>query len=57
MVNGSEREIRTTHLAARLSQTVKGLRRRDLVNEVQIDVEQRRLALRLTHDVRLPEFV
>jgi hypothetical protein len=57
VVHRPKRQIGTANSSARLSQTIKRLGRRHLVNEVQIDIEQRRLALRLTNDVSLPEFV
>src|SRR6478672_1980563 len=57
VIDGAERQIRTAHTTARLSQTVECLGRRDLVNEMEIDVEKRWLALRLTNDVSLPEFI
>ena len=57
VIDRAKRQIRTAHTTACLSQTVKSLGRRDLVDEVEIDVEQRRLALRLTNDVSLPEFI
>ena len=34
---------------------VEGLRRRDLVDQVEVDVEERRLARLLAHDVALPD--
>src|ERR1044072_6979400 len=57
VIDRGESEIRASHLAACLAQTVKRLRRRHLVNEVQIDVKERALAARFAHDMRLPEFI
>src|SRR5581483_8261525 len=48
--------VRPAHLAARKAQPFKGLRRCDLVDQLQIDVEQRGFALRLDDDMLLPDF-
>ena len=48
--------IGAAHLAAGEAQTLKGLRRSDLVEQLQVDVEQGGLALGLDHDVLLPDF-
>ena len=57
VVHRPEGQGGTANSSARLPQTIKRLGRRDLMNEVQIDIKERRLALRLTNDVRLPQFV
>jgi len=44
-------------MTARLAQTIKRLRRSDFVNQMQVDVDQRRLAGRSADYVRIPEFV
>ena len=57
VIDGAESEIRASHFAARLTQSVKRLRRRHLVNEMEIDVEERGLTTGFTNDVSLPELV
>jgi hypothetical protein len=57
VIDSAESKIRASYFAACLAQTVKRLRRRHLVNEVQIDVKESWLATRFTNNVRLPEFV
>jgi hypothetical protein len=47
----------TTQLAARQAKTLKGLRRGNLVNQMEIDVEDRRLACRFRNEVLLPYFL
>ena len=49
--------VRAANLAARGAQTVKRLRRSDLVHQVQVDVEQRRLVAGLANYVRVPDFL
>ena len=44
------------HLEAALAQTREGLRRGHFVDQVQVDVQQRRSARLLVHDVGVPEF-
>src|SRR5205085_9762552 len=57
MVNRRERQIGPTDDATRRAQSVERLRRSDFVNEMQVNVEQRRLARRFADDVLVPEFV
>jgi hypothetical protein len=57
VIDSAESKIRASYFAACLAQTVKRLRRRHLVNEVQIDVKESWLATCFTNNVRLPEFV
>jgi hypothetical protein len=57
VIDRAESMIRASYFAAGLAQTIKRLRRRHLMNEVQIDVKECRLATRFTNNVRLPEFV
>ncbi len=42
VIRGRDREIGPPHLQPARAQTVEGLRRRDFVHQVQIDVDQRR---------------
>ena len=51
MVHGGERLRRLTHLAAVGAQTVESLRRRHLMDQVTIDIEQRRLVRRFVNDM------
>jgi hypothetical protein len=57
VIDGGHCEIRTSNLSPRRAQSVKRLRRSYLVNEMQIDVEQRRLSGGGAHHVSIPEFV
>ena len=45
------------HRAALDAQALERLRRGDLVDEVEVDVEERRLAVLLADDVRVPDLV
>jgi hypothetical protein len=49
-------EIGTPDFQTALAQTLKSLRRSDFMNQLQIDVEQRRSAGLLVDYVRVPEF-
>ena len=55
VIDRRDAAIRPAHLAARQAQPLKGLRRGDLVQQLQVDVQHRRLALRLNHHVLLPD--
>ncbi len=57
VIDGGDGAIGPAHLAAGETQAFKRLRRRDLVHQLQIDVEQRGLALGLDHYVLLPDFL
>ena len=57
VIDGAESEIWASHLAARLTQSIKRLRRRHLVDEMEIDVKKRGLAGRFTNNVRGPKLV
>jgi hypothetical protein len=57
VIDSAESKIRASYFAACLAQTIKRLRRRHLVNEVQIDVKERRLTTHFTNNVRLPKLV
>src|SRR5699024_8646404 len=50
VVLGCDGQVRTTDRAAGLAQPVEGLRRGDLVDEVEVDVQQVRVAVRSTGD-------
>ena len=56
MVDGGDVAVGTAQLAAGEAQAVEGLRRGDLVDELEVDVEDRRLACGLGDEVRLPDF-
>src|SRR5699024_12418435 len=50
VILGCDGQVRTTDRAAGLAQPVEGLRRGDLVDEVEVDVQQVRVAVRSTGD-------
>ena len=56
VIGRSDGEIGTPDLQTALAQALKRLRRRDFMNQMQIDVEQRRSAGLLVNYVRVPEF-
>ena len=51
VVHGREHQVRTTELAAGGAQTGEGLRARDFMNDVAVDVEEREFPGLLHHDV------
>ncbi len=55
MVGGRDREIRTADFQAARSQSVKCLRRRDFVDQMQVDVEQRGCGFELGDNVVVPD--
>ena len=57
VVDRGDGQVGTAHFQAALAQALEGLRRRDLVHQVQVDVEQRRRAGLLVDYVRVPEFL
>ena len=57
VVGRGDRQVGAADLAAVQAQALERLRRRDLVDEVQVDVEERRLAGLLAYDVVLPDFL
>ena len=57
VVLGRQGQVRPAHRAAGQPQPVERLRTGDLVHEVQIDVEQVRLALGPAYDVGLPDLL
>ena len=52
-----QREIGTAHGTTGVAQAVEGLRARHLMDEVQIDVQQVRLAVGTSNDVRIPDLL
>ena len=56
VINGGHSAIGAAHFAAGETEALEGLRRRDLVDELQVDVEDGWLALRLDDHVLLPDF-
>ncbi len=56
VVHGGDGTVGTADLAAGDAQALKGLRRGDLVEQLQVDVEHGGLALRLDDHVLLPDF-
>ena len=56
MVGQGQRALRTPHRPPRGRKAGKGLRRRDLVQQVQVDIEQG-LAIVLGDGVRIPYLV
>jgi hypothetical protein len=57
VVLGGEGEVRAAHGAAGQAQAVEGLRAGDLVDEVQVDVDEVRLALGAADDVGVPDLL
>ena len=55
VVHRRDREVGAAHRSAGEPQPVERLRRRHLVDQVQVDVEERGLARRLVDDVALPD--
>jgi hypothetical protein len=56
MVGSRESEIGTAYRSSVQAQTIEGLRTRDFVHEVQINVEERRFAFGTFDDVIVPDF-
>jgi len=56
VVHCGDREIGAAHSSTRQPQTVKGLGRGHLVNQVEVDVQQRGLAGRFVDHVGVPDF-
>jgi hypothetical protein len=56
VIHRGNREIGSTHLAAGDAQTLEGLRRRNLMHQVQIDKQESRLAFGMADDVAVPKF-
>src|SRR5258708_38694098 len=57
MIHRAKGEIRTAPRSTFLTQALKSLWRRDLMDEMQIYVEEGRLVLRFAHQVGSPEFI
>jgi len=58
VIHGGDREVRPAHGQPSLAQHREGLRRGDLVHQVQIDVQHRRSVLRLgRHQVSVPDLL
>ena len=58
MVHGGDGAVRPPHAQAALAQGGEGLRRGDLVDEMQVDEQDRgRVRGRRTHDVPVPDFL
>ena len=55
VVHRRDREIRAAHRASREAQPLECLRRGDLVDQMEVDVEEGRLARRLVDDMALPD--
>jgi hypothetical protein len=55
VVHRRDGEVEAADASAREAERLEGLRARDLVDEVQVDVEKRRLAPGLDDDVRVPD--
>jgi hypothetical protein len=57
VVHGGYVPIRPTELALCQAQAIEGLWRCDFVNEMKVDINQRRFARRLGDDVLLPDLL
>ena len=57
VIDGGDGAFRAANLAPCGAQTIEGLRRSDLVNQVQVDVNQRRLIAGLANYVLVPDFL
>jgi hypothetical protein len=57
VVHRRERELGPAHRPACEPQAFERLRRGDLVDQVQVDVQERRLVRLLADDVRLPDML
>jgi hypothetical protein len=57
VIHGGQGQVRATHRQAALTQDIEGLRRGDFVDQVQVDVQHRRVGVALRHDYMvLPDF-
>ena len=56
VVDDSERLLRRAHLAPGQPQTLEGLRARDLVDEVPVDIDEAEIAVRV-QDMLVPDLV
>ncbi len=57
VVHRRDGQLWSSHIAPGQSQSLERLRRRDLVHEMQVDVEQSGLARLLPHDVGIPDLL
>ena len=57
MIHGRHGPVRTAHLEPALPQTGERLRRGDLVDQMEVDVEDRRRARFLRDDVGVPDLL
>ena len=57
MIRRRHRQIRPPHAAIGFSQSVERLRRRDFVDEMQINIEKRRRTVARAGDMVVPEFI
>ncbi len=57
VIHRGDGPVGTAHLAAGEAQTLKSLRRGDLVQKLQVDVKNRGLAFGLDHYVLLPDLL
>ena len=57
VILGRQGEIRTAHPPAVHPQALEGLRARDLVHQVQVDVEKVGFTIDSAHDVRIPNLL
>ena len=57
VVDGQQREVGAADLAPGQPQRLEGLRRRDLVHEVQVDVEEVGLAVLVPDEVGVPDLL
>src|SRR5215213_6678600 len=57
MVHSRERQVRPPYFTSREPQALKGLRRSDLVYEMQVYVEEIRLPLGAPYHMPLPDFL
>ncbi len=55
VIGGREGEVRSPHRAAGETQAVEGLRRGDLMDEMEVDVQEVRLAIGSVDDVPVPD--
>ena len=57
VVNGGHGPQGLPHFSPRDSQTIEGLRRRDFMHQMQIDVKKRRSTLGCRHHMSVPDFL
>ena len=57
MIRSGHRAVRTTHCPIGLTQTLKGLRARDLMDQMQVDVEQRGARRVIANQMMIPDLL